>query len=301
MINRFPDIPLRRPTVQATAPAPVPVPAVRTTPPASGQRLPILYALQFCAEDKPQAMALARLIADLEPGPQDKMGFMFCPRFDTLVDPETEVRVRQKFPDTRIYQCRSRITGWPAACNTMVHEIYSLFHQQCHSQRDDRWQYAAIFFGEPDCVPLARDWISQIHNEWHECDWNWPLGNNQLALGHWMTGDDSDCGVPHINGNMLLSPEFLNADPAFRVTSLGAWDVTHSKAILAHGRPSKKIFSSYALGRDPKNPWRGCGDLFKERQMHGANPIAGEVLKPIYLHGCKDMRALECVREKLLP
>lgn len=271
-----------------------------SAPIVPGQRLPILYALQFSPEDKSQAMSLARLMADLEPGPQDKMGFMFCPRFDTLVDTRTEACVREKFPDTKIYQCRNQITGWPRGPNAMVHEIYSLFHQQCVMQRTDQWHYAAIFFGEPDCIPLSRDWITQIWNEWHECDWRWALGNQQLVLGHWMTKDDSDCGVPHINGNCLISPGFLTVYPQFRVTALGAWDTTHSKAMLAHGRPSKKIFSSYALGRDPRNPWKGCEDLWKDRQMHGSNPIAGEVLRPVYLHGCKDIRAQECVRDRFL-
>jgi len=115
-------------------------------------------------------MALARLMADIEPVPQTKMGFMFCPRYDTLVDTQTEVIVREKFPDTKICPCRNRFTGWPKGPNAMAHEVYSEFSRQCLASANDKWQYAAIFMGEPDCVPLSVNWIEDVWNEWHTCD-----------------------------------------------------------------------------------------------------------------------------------
>jgi hypothetical protein len=238
-------------------------------------------------------------MADIEDQPQSKMAFMFCPRRDCIVDTVVEQKVREKFTDVKTYRCANLAAGWPSGPNAMVHEIYSMFVKKCHSTGNDRWNYAAIFFGEPDCIPLCKDWVDRIYREWHECDWSWPLGNRQLVLGHWLTRYDNAHGLVHINGNLLLSPEFLAAYPAFTQTRLGAWDTTHCRALLAHARPSKTIYSDYGVGKDPSKPWLGCEDLFKQRTLTGPFPMERVFTHPAYLHGVKDLRSIGCVRSKL--
>jgi hypothetical protein len=262
-------------------------------------RLPFLYALQFCPEDRTYAMGLARLIADLEPAPQTRMAFAFCPRFDTMMDPGVEMYVRNKFPDTRVLHCVNHTVGWPKGPNAMAHELYSRFHFHCHSERPDRWNYCAILMGEPDCVPLRPGWVEELQNEWYECNWAWPLGNRQHVLGCWLTKSECDCAIPHINGNCMISPDFLSVYPAFRMTNFGAWDTTHSVAMLEHGRPSRLILSDYGIGGQ-KRPWTGCSDVFKNYLIppESGHPLAGQSLSPCYLHGVKQARAQQCVRDK---
>jgi hypothetical protein len=258
---------------------------------------PLLYACQFCRTDKLQAMGLARLIADLQPEPTEEMGFMFCPKGETFVDAAVFEHVKAKFHYTCIYQCTTRIENWPRGPNAQVHEIYQKFYSMTHASRDP-WDYCAILMGEPDCVPLARDWWQKLQWEWHNCDWNWPLGNRQHVLGCWLTGDDSTCGAPHINGNCILGKNFGDVYPAFKAgTNHGAWDTTHSAAMMAHGRPSKFIYSAYRLDT-PEEPIAECEILWQPRMMHGSNPIANVPLSTVYLHGCKSMRAQQCVRDK---
>ena len=264
------------------------------------EKLPILYCLQMHPEGRTQAMELASLMADIEPEPQTKMGFMFCLCRGCVMDTGVEMKIRAKFPDTRIYKCQHSVAGWPKGPNATIHEVYSMFSRQCNTERPDRWQYAAIMMGEPDCVPLTKDWISRIWTEWHECNWNWPGGNRQLVLGYWLAPGDSDCGFPHINGNCLLSPEFIRRYPTFTQTTFGAWDTTHSRALMQYGRPSKEIFSDYNIGgTDPRKPWPGCQALFKPRVLHGPFPILNERINPCYLHGVKDQRGIGCVRTAL--
>ena len=266
----------------------------KNTMPTKGK---ILYAIHFSPQDRNQAMALARLIADIGPAGQDKMDFMFCPRFDAVVDTKTEACIREKFGEARTFQCRNIASGWPKAPNCMVHEIYTMFAAKCASKE---WEYDAIFFGEPDCVPLSRDWIEKIWTEWHVCNWNWPIGNNQLVLGHWLTKRGNDSGFPHINGNCLISPKLVNAYPAFGKVVLGAWDFTHAKQVLPHARPSKLIFSDYCIGGiNRKRPFLGCEDMFKTRFIDGPFPIIKEETHPVYLHGIKDIRSIACVRKVL--
>lgn len=268
--------------------------ATKNTMPTKGK---ILYALQFSPMDRNQAMALARLIADIGPAGQDKMDFMLCPRFDTVVDTISESCLREKFGDVKTYQCRNLVNGWPKAPNAMVHEIYNMFVAKCQSKE---WEYDAIFFGEPDCVPLSKDWIAKIWREWNECNWKWPGGNTQLVLGHWLTKQGNDSGVPHINGNCLISPKLLKVYPAFNNTVAGAWDFTHARQILAHARPSKLIFSDYCIGGvNRRRPFLGCEDMFKVRILDGPTPISREPVQPVYLHGIKDIRSIDCVRSVL--
>ena len=269
------------------------------------ERLPFLLALQFHPEAKNQAMAMASLMADLEPSPQMKMGFMFCPKFDTLVDTTVEAKVKAKFPDTRIFQCKSRARGWPQGPNAQAHEVYAHFYAKCHDLRDP-WRYCAILMGEPDCLPMTPDWVSQLQDEWYTCDWHWTLGsgypgNQQLVLGHWVARDDSQCRMPHINGNCMLSPEFMTRYRAFTQTTFGAWDTTHSRATLNWGRPSKKIYSDYNIGgKLSERKYIGCADLMKPRIAPDKHPLAGTVLHPAYLHGIKDDRAIADMRKILL-
>jgi len=242
-------------------------------------------------------MGLARLIADLQPEPTEELGFMFCPKADTNVDLAVAEYVCQKFPYTCIYHCSTQLQGWPRGPNAQVHEIYQKFYSLTHTRREE-FGYCAILLGEPDCVPLTQDWFLKLQWEWHNCDWDWPGGNRQQVLGCWLTGDDSTCGSPHINGNCMLGPSFGDVYSAFKGgTHHGAWDTTHSQAMMRFGRPSKFIYSAYRLD-SPETPIPDCADLWKPRMMHGSNPLANVPLSTVYLHGCKSMKAQQCVREK---
>src|SRR5664279_936787 len=251
-------------------------------------RKPLLVSITWHPEAKNQAMELARLIADIEDRPQNRSGFLFCPRFDCLVDPLVEMAVREKFPDTKILRLQNRSTGWPKGPNACAHEVYSHFYRMSHVRGPEQWDYCAILMMEPDCVPLTQDWIAQLQEEWYVCNWPWPGGNHQQVLGCWSTRDDpGHCPTPHMNGGTcMIGPEFLSAYSAFTRTTFGAWDTTHSRAMMQYGRPSKLIYSDYAVGGPTGRPFLGIDDLYQTRRPGKSNPLVGEELHPVFLHGC---------------
>ena len=264
-------------------------------------RKKLLYCLQYCPDHKPQAMALANLIADLLSVKSPHFDFMFVPRFDCLVDTNTERMVAQKFDNVRVYQTRSRALGWPGGPNAMAHELYSHFYRQTHTNRHDQWEYAAMMFGEPDSVPLSIDWMEKIWTEWYECDWNWGGGNRQHVLGAWQTREDSGCPMTHINGNCVMGRDFLTVYPQFKTTTFGAWDTTHARAMMEFGRPSKMIYSDYNVGgQDGTKKYLGPPDMTKTRHVSASNPLHEFDLHPVYLHGIKDLRGIQDMRQHLL-
>jgi hypothetical protein len=266
-----------------------------------GDRKKILYCLQYCPDHKHQAMALAMLFADILSCKSPHFDFMFVPRFDAIVDTAVERIISQKFDSVMTYQTKARISGWPKGPNSMAHELYSYFYQNCHTGRPDQWDYAAMMFGESDCVPLSKDWMEKVWTEWYECDWDWPGGTNQHVLGAWQTRDDCGCPITHINGNCVISRDFLTVYPQFKATTFGAWDTTHARAMMEFGRPSKMIFSDYNIGgNDASRKYKGVSDMTKVRHVSPSNPLHAFDLHPVYLHGIKDRRGIEDMRVHML-
>ena len=266
------------------------------------ERLPFLLALQYCPGDKIQAMALARLLADIEQKPNPNMGFLFCPRYDVIADGAIVERVRESFPDCSVLKMTNRQVGWPKAPNAMAHEVYNWFcdNYGTYARIKDGKHYCAIMLAEPDSIPLDRDWVAKLQEEWYTCDWEWPLGNKQHVLGCWQVREDCGCPTPHINGNCMISPDFRTVYPQFTSTSFAAWDTTHARGTTEFGRPSKLIFSDYNVGgNNAAKPFTTCADLFRERQTAETNPLNGKVLRPVWLHGIKDIRGIACAREVL--
>lgn len=247
---------------------------------------PILINLQFGPHDFFQAMELARLICDLRDGPDDIADLMFCPRFDISVDTITLEMAKQKFKRVYVRRTTRRITGWPGGCNAQAHESYEIF-AKAHKRKE--WDYAAMLWAEADCVPLAKDWINQLHADWHS--------GTQKVLGYWVTQEEFP--VAHINGNCLISPDFGDIEPSFKEPPKGAWDIEHSGVLMKHGRATTKIYSCYRLGT-PENPWRGCDFLWEERKPFSQSPIADQMIKPVWFHGVKPLDGLKCARQKLL-
>jgi hypothetical protein len=53
--------------------------------------------MQYWDGDRDKALRISRFIADLQDGHSDRFDFMFCPRFDSTLDPYTIRYVSRKF------------------------------------------------------------------------------------------------------------------------------------------------------------------------------------------------------------
>jgi hypothetical protein len=240
----------------------------------------LLLCLQCYENDKPTAMRLARIIADLESKKTKLADFLFVWRWDTKPDLETVSYISQKFENVNTLITKRQSKGWPSAPNDMFHEGYDHF---CLRVRQKIWNYDAAFFFESDCVPLAEDWISQLRNEWYEKD--------QDILG--FIYGPSDHPYPHVNGNLLISPKFQKKCPQFFASKANVgWDVFHAKQMLRHARASRLIYNDYS------RPSISCEELFSNKTYKADHPLKGQTVLPCFYHGVKGLSAQDCVRNK---
>ncbi len=248
----------------------------------------MILALQFWADDRDQAMRLARLIADLEPIPRNDVYFLFSARFDCKHDEETIQYVSKKFKILR-HTTKRKATGWPNGPNQQMACTYEFCVEQRKRNRIVGSDYVMLL--ESDAVPLRADWIDLLKAEF--------LGCGKKVLGAWLKFGDANC--EHINGNCILSLDLWKKFPAImHPPSRGGWDATLKYGLLPNGAPSRLIWSDYQLGM-PHNPWRGCGYLWEaKRYQCPENALFGQDLYPAWFHGIKSIDATTCVREKLL-
>ena len=244
---------------------------------------PTLLVLQFHEGDRDQAMALARLLADILR--HNEHHILFFARYDCEHDIATIRYCRQYFHTVLEGRSTRRIKGWPIGPNAMAMDVFQLSHEK---HKAGEWDYESIMLLESDCVPLNNNWLELIRQEWRE--------GNQLLLGHWI-GKKADPARSHMNGNLMFSPRLTFTVPALlepRVPVL-AWDVYFWKAYSRFARASKLIYSDYRV------KFTTCEDLFAPRKYEKGHPLGECQVQPAWLHGCKDSRAMGCVRDKLLP
>lgn len=242
---------------------------------------PILLVLQFHQGDRDQAMALARLLTDLGPSPHH---LLFFARYDTEHDNETIRYCRNSFHTVLDARSTRRMAGWPIGPNAMAMDVFQLSHAR---HKAGEWDYEAIMFLESDCAPLRRDWLAAIAEEWQQ--------GKQLVLGHWI-GGKADPSRSHMNGNLMFSPRLtftVGAITQPRVPAL-AWDVYFWKHYVRYARASRLIYSDYRV------KFTTCDALMAPRKFEKGHPLGACEVQPAWLHGCKDSRAVECVRERLV-
>lgn len=175
----------------------------------------ILLVIPFWEGDKPQAMKLAQLLADIEPQHSAWADMLFVSRFDCSHDIEAEKKVSRKF-NTFSYTSKRRNTGWPRGCNALFFGAMEwIFHKINSGQVP---HYKSILLIAPDGAPLRREWLSFFRKE-----------DEKKVFVSGALIEDSINGHPHINGDcMLLSSdlEFLRwvAVTVGDVSSTAGWD-----------------------------------------------------------------------------
>lgn len=245
----------------------------------------LLLALQFHEGDKKQAMDLSRLMVDTIGHKTDLADILFFARYDCAVDNDAVIHAETAFKKVHVAQSKRRMTGWPIGPNAMAMDLFALVHSK-HVKKE--WDYSGVMMIEADCIPLRSTWLTELYAEWH--------AGQQMIMGAWI-GSKRDPIKSHINGNLIFSPRITHVVPALlsSTTPTLAWDVRFWKNWMHVAKPSRLIYSDY------KVDFTDCDVLWAPRTYTAADsPLADQTLSPCWLHGCKDLRALECARERLL-
>lgn len=254
----------------------------------------LLLVLQFYPGDRDVAFALTRLILDLEDGVCPYADLMLSASYGTKHDPAIVELAKKKFANVYTHSCHDAITGWPSGPNSQVREVVS---DVFVGHRDRGWDYAAFMLMEPDFVMTRKTWIEELFNEWHH-------GGSQQILGAWMSSGMFWCYSEHINGNMLISPDFVKENKFFRTHANGSWDTYTAPIVLPKARASKLIWNDYRINsvHNPLPEGVSLEDyLFSPKRYPDNHPLKGQEIRPVYFHGSKGYEAINIVRKKLLP
>jgi len=250
----------------------------------------ILLNIQMSPLDYNQGVELLELICDLEEVKREDVILMLTHRYDMGVDLNLVDAVKRKFEHVFTHVTERKGNGWPAGPNAMMGDSYlAAINMQRRGLEID-----AVMFMECDCVPLAKDWIDQLKAEWDTC-----REAGKSVLGPWL--EAGDARGKHINGNCIIAVDYWRKHRGilYAPENIG-WDVYHANNMCAEGMASRLIYSDYRLGTT-YNPWKGDAYLW-DAKGYGTvtNPLYGEKLLPVWLHGVKTLQGIEAVRKKLL-
>lgn len=76
-----------------------------------------------------------------------------------------------------------------------------------------------ILLMEPDCVPVAPDWIDQLSRDWDRC-----ASAGKLIIGSWHPVNLDHPTLGHINGNLMFSPDLAKRITIPDVPENKPWD-----------------------------------------------------------------------------
>jgi hypothetical protein len=233
----------------------------------------VLIALQYWLGDEEQALALARMLADIEPRMRDDVVLVLSRACDCELSAEAQ-RTREhceRKMRTILLQSHVERYGHPDGCfgiwSGTVGRLYEF------------WQTGMVSYGqssvltvESDGCPVRADWIDRLKAA-HE---------RTLAQGLRVTGAVMDEPVPHVNGNLCMHLSVWGDHPSLRECAPGvAWDIQHAQVLLPLTRPSNVIRNEYDT-RD----WT-------------VGALAGIAREAAWVHGAKDDSVLRYARSRM--
>jgi hypothetical protein len=175
------------------------------------------------------------------------------------------------------------VTGWPQGRNVQWWELARHVNQFTAA---GHYAYTGVLSFESDCLPLAQDWIKQLHDEWESR----PEGT--MVMGDW---HGPARGFEHINGNMIFHPMIYTMfKQKMRLpVGRGGWDAVLWKHWKPYALQSKTIYSQYRASNQTVE------QLFAPRKLDAATPLYPATIQPALLHGIKSDEELDMVIKHL--
>jgi hypothetical protein len=198
----------------------------------------ISLMLQCCPTDMDQAMELTELICALEPERRQETEFFLVYRRDCPVSlPRLfNHEVPKKFGRAQARMARNHDEGWPGGSNMLA---ACAFIELSILRREGLCRNEAALVFEPDCLPLARDWLDQLSAEWELTK---VLGKE--AFGHWHQQGGPE--TLHMNGNAVWRTDFWDLHPSWIIgPGMLGWDYWFKDYFIPISRDSDLIFQLY--------------------------------------------------------
>ena len=238
----------------------------------------ISRCLQTCPVDCGAALELTELICDIEPERRDETEFWLVYRKDTPLNIPKRFSelARQKFGRSGAFAARNFDDGWPAGSNMLAH---SAFLEMELLRRAGTCKNEAFLLFEPDCVPMAADWLDQLSAEWLKA-----RENGKTAFGHWHQQWDES--TRHMNGNAVFAiTHFEKYGHLLIGPATMGWDYFYREHFIGISQDSNLIHQLYST-------WGLSEEAFDALQKNG--------VRPAFLHGVKDDSARKISRKRLV-
>lgn len=228
-------------------------------------------ALQYWVGDEAQALALARLLRDLQKVERKDLYLVLARRADCPMSEEL-LRTRDYCADmfsVMLLQSDRLETGHPDGCHGLWAGTMAKLHG-LWKRGGIPWHAGRTVFGcEADTAPLRPDWHTRIE-EAHA---------RTLTQGLRVTGPVMDVPMPHVNGNFVLTLDLLDDHPGLLTCPKGvAWDLHHAPVLIRETRSCQVIRNEYNT---------------RDWTPGALNPIGRE---SAFIHGVKDDSVLAWVR-----
>lgn len=229
-----------------------------------------LLNMQFWAGDRDQAMRVMRLAADMRTHHDSRYDVLLSARFDCGHDRHSVEHLARKF-NVFTFVCPRQAVGWPDGCNNLWLGSMHHIHDMVASKQMPGYHWVLCL--ESDDVPLNRDWLEALHQEWKD-------------IGLFVVGNVLPYPGPHVNGNCLMSGsmDFLGWLRKLKKVPAGGWDYSLSKQFQM---------------------W-GWADTPLIRSIWGTETLSKQDIETYHqsgcrlLHGVKDASALEWARRNLI-
>lgn len=246
----------------------------------NGDKRPLIerqlaIAIQFWEGDKTKALALAKLLADIEPERRDDVALIFAQRFDVQMSADiyhAQQYCARKFPIFHISSEREQ-TGHPNGC----YGLWAGTAEQCYRHYCRTWPYHSVFFCEADGAPLRRDWIDLLKRRHAET-----LAAGKRITGHIVPENKHCCRL--VDGTLLMHISCWADHPSLHTCRRDvAWDVFHAQTLLSEAIDNRAIVGKYGMRRMTR-------DLFEHLGKSSA-----------WVSGIKDGSAMALARELVAP
>lgn len=227
---------------------------------ATHHPLPLALVLQFYSGDgtkehpgdKPQALALAKLIADIEVERREDVLFVFARALDTPLDEElyeAGMYVGQKMPVMHLQSKVQSGDGYPGECYELwasaVQQLTNWYYQQGIGKLEN------LLMMEADAAPMSKDWIDRLKRAHQET----------LDMGKRVTGPCMRYPNHHVNGTMIVHASLWPDRPSLhRCPPKMGWDCFHGHVMLAEANQASQIIrDEYGMAGMSDSVWMTIG------------------------------------------
>jgi hypothetical protein len=254
----------------------------------------LILALQISHKETIAATELCQLCADIEAGYEPRKDCEFWIECSEKVSSETAERLvsilSPKFV-SRWFRARNKGEGHPYGANQLwLSTMVEVWGQYKHSIAF-REAFNGILTFETDCVPMRKDWIELLTNEWDkhlEETRQWNKANPESHIQFECMGHVHQDGTvhKHINGNAIFRPDMLERRMIESPEVVG-WDFykPNREYLVSVGRDTNLITQYYSR------------PTITIQEM--AHVKKGGIV-PALFHGVKDGSARKLVRGVLI-